>query len=351
METHTIPRRFPKFSLRGALKRLGVLAKNAKTDKNLVQASANLSKVTATAGVLTATGFITQASFAAIAVVVGSAAIGTTGGTIIPVIGGLVFLSGFLAEKLSMRDNLRVTMILIHKESKRMQHIINIINKDSANIKHISFDVYNAMLYELNAFIMSMMTKEQLSELGINNQKGISSLNRYFSTFVSPGSFMNVLLERLSRATSAFTIVVAEYTISKHGEWKEHNNTSFEIENTVRTVRPVNGQNGPEQNSPVPEQNSSVPGQNSPVPEQNSSVPGQAGGDNTNPLGVLQAMVDRMANVDEDVKKAASAADNLQKAGEVADAIENAAGEESHQVHHGGFYTKKRVKKGVYNKL
>jgi hypothetical protein len=224
MESHGKSR----LSVTGALKRIGILAKTSqKTNKELVESSANLSKVTANAGVLTATGFITQASFAAITVAIGSATIGATAGTIVPVIGALVFVSGFLAEKLAVRDNLRVTMILIHKESKRMKHIIDIINKDSENNSHISFDVYNAMVYELNAFILSMMTKEQLSALGIHNEKGISSFNQYFSTFVNPGSFINIVLERLSRTTSAFAIIIAEYTIIKHGKWEESQNGGY----------------------------------------------------------------------------------------------------------------------------
>ena len=328
METQSKPRRWPRISLRGALKRIGVIAGDPKTNKNLVEASANLSKVTATAGVLTATGFITQASFAAAAVVLGSAAIGSTGGTIIPVVGGLVFLSGFLAEKLSMRDNLRVTMILIHKESKRMKHIINIIYKDSESVKHINFDVYNAMIIELNAFIMSMMTPEQLSALGINDQKGISSMNRYFSTFVSPGSFMNVLLERLSRTTSAFSIIVAEYTIAKHGRWDAPNNTSFEMTNPVHSR--------PEQVSPEPVS-----------PEQ---VTLEQMGGNSEVLNVLRIIGRELQGVNEGVKDAAEGGNELKKAGEVAEAvIQNTEGDP--QVHHGGFYTRKRVNKGGYNKL
>jgi len=314
---------WPKLSLRGTLKRMGVIAKTSKTNKNLVEASANLSKVTATAGVLTATGFITQASFAAIAVVAGSAAIGTTGGTIIPVIGGLVFLSGFLAEKLSMRDNLRVTMILIHKESKRMKHIIDIINKDTVHIKHISFDVYNAMLYELNAFIMSMMTPEQLSALGINNQKGISSFNRYFSTFVSPGSFMNVLLDRLSRTTSAFAIIVAEYTIAKHGKWEAPQTNTFQVTNPAYANKAT------------------------------QVVPEQTGGDHSAALQVLQGIGDQLADVEPNIEAAASGANDLREAGEVAgelkEAVENSEGTQT--VQNAGFYTRKRVKKGGYNKL
>jgi hypothetical protein len=334
METQSKSRGWPKFSLRGALKRIGVIAKNAKTNKNLVEASANLSKVTATAGVLTATGFITQASFAAAAVVLGSAAIGTTGGTIIPVIGGLVFLSGFLAEKLSMRDNLRVTMILIHKESKRMKHIMDIINKDRDSVKHINFDVYNAMLNELNTFIMSMMTPEQLSDLGITNQKGISSLNRYFSTFVSPGSFMNVLLERLSRTTSAFAIIIAEYTIAKHGKWETPQINTLTMQNPLYT-------NKAKQVAPEPSETS----------HEDVTVE-QTGGDN-DPLHYLQGLVNKMSGVDKDVENAADGAMDLQKAGEVAEMIKDAA-EDTHQGHHGqhgGFYTRKRVKKGGYNIL
>ena len=65
-----------------------------------------------------------------------------------------------------------------------------------------------------------MMTTEQLAALGVKNERGITAFNHYFSTLVNPGSFMNIILERLSRATSAFAIIVAEYTIYKHGKWE-----------------------------------------------------------------------------------------------------------------------------------
>lgn len=289
-----------RISVTGALKRMGLLSKTSqKTNKELVESSANLSKVTATAGVLTATGFITQASFAAITVAIGSATIGVTAGTIVPVIGALVFVSGFLAERLSVRDNLRVTMILVHKESKRMKHIIDIIEKDTENNKHISFDVYNAMLYELNAFIMSMMTSQQLSALGINNQNGISSFNRYFSTVVNPGSFMNIILERLSRTTSAFVIIVAEYTISKYGKWeapqnKGHNNSSIE----------------------------------------------QKGGD-AEALEILQKIGESVAREAEGVQASASGAEELQNASEYAGKELQSVPEESQPVQNAGSYTRK----------
>jgi hypothetical protein len=289
-----------RISVTGALKRVGLLSKTSqKTNKELVESSANLSKVTATAGVLTATGFITQASFAAITVAIGSATIGVTAGTIVPVIGALVFVSGFLAERLSVRDNLRVTMILVHKESKRMKHIIDIIEKDTENNKHISFDVYNAMLYELNAFIMSMMTSEQLSGLGINNQKGISSFNRYFSTVVNPGSFMNIILERLSRTTSAFVIIVAEYTINKHGKWEAPQNKG-----------------------------------------DNNSSTEQKGGD-AEALEILQKIGASVAREAEGVQASASGAEELQNASEYAGKELQSIPEESQPVQNAGSYTRK----------
>lgn len=289
-----------RLSVTGALKRIGILAKTSqKTDRELVESSANLSKVTANAGVLTATGFITQASFAAITVAIGGATIGATAGTIVPVIGALVFVSGFLAEKLAVRDNLRVTMILIHKESKRMKHIIDIINKDSENNSHISFDVYNAMVYELNAFILSMMTKEQLSSLGINNEKGISSFNQYFSTFVNPGSFMNIVLERLSRTTSAFAIIIAEYTIIKHGKWEESQHGGYY-----------------------------------------NSLAEQKGG-NAEALEVLQGIGSAVADMANNVKEAASGAAELQIAGEFAGKeLQNQP--DITPVQNAGYYTRKK---------
>jgi len=297
----TRKRWLPKLSVTGALKRVGLLAKNSKTNKDLVEASANLSKVTATAGVLTATGFITQAAFAAITVAIGSATIGVTAGTIVPVIGALVFVSGFLAERLSVRDNLRVTMILVHKESKRMKHVIDIISKDTENNKHISFDVYNAMLYELNAFIMSMMTPEQLSALGITNKTGISSFNRYFSTVVNPGSFMNIILERLSRSTSAFVIIVAEYTIHKHGKWEEVQNGGVNI------VVPQTGGNSAE-------------------------------------LEVLQRIGAAVANKERNIEESASGADVLTNAGEIAQIAEGEL-----QTQAAGSYTRRN--NNLYKKI
>jgi hypothetical protein len=295
-----------RLSATGALKRIGLIAKKSsiRDDTGLVKTSANLSKVVANAGVLTATGFITQAAFAAVTVGIGSAAIGVTAGTIIPVIGALVFVSGFVSEKIAARENLRVTMILVHKEAKRMEHIIHIINSDVKNRNHISFDVYKAMVNELNRFIMSMMTKEQLKDMGIDDEKGISSLNRYFSTVINPGSFMNIILERLSRTTSAFAIIIAEYTIRKHGMW-------------------------------------------GPVDETRQSI--QEGGDYASALAVLRGIAAQGNSEAENIKDSAEAAANI---GAATEEVLEATPPQNLPVNKvGGSFTRKKSLRGTLNKV
>jgi len=217
---------------------LGERARKILTSEEKAATSAKVESAIGSAVALTSAGFLTQACFAGLVATVGIGAVGATAGAVIPVIGAVAFVAGFVSERIIKVENLKLTMGIIMDESNRMlkvyDNMITTADLNGVDLK-INTKVFIQNLKELIVYMLSMTSdsEQAVSEkllgrknMGINNSR--VGVFKRLTTYLNPGEFMNILMDKLTRVTSSFIIVYAEYNMYMSSKTDYGSNTTGE---------------------------------------------------------------------------------------------------------------------------